>query len=386
MPAILVPTAVAVAAGNELPRIFDDALNTLREGEAQYLKSGEPTSLPGKISQAAGRSACRIYNTGNIDLSDSATEKYERACRPYLDDIYPPSAPTIGLPFRGGQCAVDYLCVYKFNNILTNGQTQEPATQQSVTLLGPIGIIYGTELPEWQNIRCLFDGGQETFLNTGSCDPRGCYRNIEWVSITRSDGLPDDCGSVPPVVVQPDPNPDPNPPPFIFNPSTDIDIDVDVDVDVDGRITFNIGTGPITIDPFGGGGGGDDGGGGDGGGGGGGPSDGPIGDPGTPGTPVETDEDGEAEEEAPPDSILVGLLIDILESPPGANEFKPGVFRGAAYIYMGTPGALDQDLGGSMIRSGQFFFAEKDNLTVWEVNANIGFRLRVTPYYREVEG
>jgi hypothetical protein len=83
--------------------------------------------------------------------------------------------------------------------------------------------------------------------------------------------------------------------------------------------------------------------------------------------------------------VLVGLKVDVLEAPPFAREFAPGIYRGAAYIYMGGDAGLDQDFAGSMLSDGQFVHAEKDNLTCWRVRANTGFRLRVTPYYREVE-
>jgi hypothetical protein len=112
----------------------------------------------------------------------------------------------------------------------------------------------------------------------------------------------------------------------------------------------------------------------------------PPGDIGDPGGPSDTGAGGEAEGEAPEGSILVGLKIDILASPSKARQFAPGVFRGACYIYMGAASNLDQDYGGSMLKSGQFFFAEKENLTHWLVSANSGYNHRVTPYYREVEG
>jgi hypothetical protein len=83
--------------------------------------------------------------------------------------------------------------------------------------------------------------------------------------------------------------------------------------------------------------------------------------------------------------VLVGLKFRIVQVPPHAREFAPGVYRGAAYIYMGGDDGLDQDYAGSMLRDGQFVFAEKENLTCWRVDANVGFKLVVTPFYREVE-
>jgi hypothetical protein len=177
-------------------------------------------------------------------------------------------------------------------------------------------------------------------------------------------------------VTQPRPIPDPTPPPFRFNPDPSVDIDIDVDVTPDGDIIIDVGTGPITIDPFP-----PEDGGGDGG------TTGPNpGDIGSAGDPDSTGSGGDTEGNGSPGQILTGLKIDVLESPPQANQYAEGVFRGACYIYMGVTDNLDQDYGGSMLRSGQFFFAEKDNLTHWLVSANNGFNLSVTPYYKEAEG
>jgi hypothetical protein len=196
--------------------------------------------------------------------------------------------------------------------------------------------------------------------------------------IARQDGLTDDCGNPPPVVRQPSPTGDPSPPPFRFNPGPEIDIDVDVDVSPEGDIIFDIGGGPTTVDPF--------------------PeapddtdpppgdTSPPPGDIGEPGGSGATGPGGDTEGEAGEGEVLVGLKIEVLESPPQANQYVEGVFRGACYIYMGVEGNLDQDYGGSMLKSGQFFFAEKDNLTHWLVSANNGFNFSVTPYYREVQG
>ena len=383
----ITPASIAVGAGIELQAMFRDGLSVLGAGEPQYLVDGEPESVTGAISQAAGRSACRIYGTGNIDLPPAAAERYERVCRPYLNTISPGRAPRIVPQGVGGQCVgVPYS--FWTQQKLPGSETEiRRIFDCSAGWYGPLGVRTDTPSPGFEKIFITGRNASGSFREASSSftGPGG---SIRFENVIRCDAGSENCGNPPPQITLPRPIPNPTGPTFNFNPNVNINVPITVNLNPNGTFIFNIGTGPITIDPFtgnpfdpGGGGGG----GGDGGGGGGGPTDGPVGDPGTPGTPVETDEDGEAEEEAPPDSVLVGLVIEILESPPGASEFKPGVFRGAAYIYMGTPGALDQDFGGSMIRSGQFFFAEKDNLTVWEVNANVGFRLRVTPYYREVD-
>jgi len=401
MPAILTPAAIAAAAAAELPRIFDDALDTLREGEAQYLRDGNPQSLPGKISQAAGRSACRIYSTGSVNLNPAAAEKYERACRPYLDNIYPPSPPAIGQPIRGGQCAglfynVTYLSEDRasFGTNCTpfaNPITRNDLIGGTMPVLGPIGPIAESLVPRPNNSpngdqsfsimtgsgpRSLNLGGSVTQSYAIACGPS--YRISNFVAV-RSNGAADTCGNPPPVVRQPRENPDPTPPPFRFNPDPFIDIDVDVDVDVDGRITVNVGTGPITVDPFGGGGGGGDSGGG---------GNDPVGGPGTSGGSGDTGAGGTEEGSADAGEELVGVLVQVLSAPEGANRFFNNselVYRGAYYVAMGYPGRLGLDMSGGTAETLQFFHAQQRGLTDYRVRANVGFNLRVTPYYRNLE-
>jgi len=380
MPAIIVPAAVAAAAAAELPRIFDDALDTLREGEAQYLKDGQPTSLTGRISQAAGRSACRIYSTGDVDLSPAAAEKYERACRPYLDDIYPPSRPTIEQPFRGGQCEA----VYSVNMTMTQ-KDGLPSITLNNRVRGPIGGFRITSTSPFQG-QVFARNNITNNANCGNLPAQApAWRNVglggtnfEGQSIKVNSITPcglDNCGSVPPEVIQPDPNPDPTPPPFRFNPGPDIDVDIDVDVDVDGSITINVGTGPITVNPFGGGGGGASG-------------NDPVGGPGTPGAGGDTSAGGQQGGEADSGEELVGVLVQILSAPLDANRFFNNselVYRGAYYVAMGYSGRLGLDMSGGTAETLQFFHAQQRGLTHYRVRANVGFNLRVTPYYRELE-
>lgn len=372
MPAILTPAAIAAAAAAELPRIFDDALDTLREGEADYLRDGLPTSLPGKISQAAGRSACRIYATGNVDLTPAAAEKYERVCRPYLNDTYPPTGPVIAPPFPGGQCpGIQYS--FKYIGTLT-----DPVFNTGVVetlMVGPLVMDRTVSPPEvcapgQTYKRWTLRGANNAAVGLWA----GCTASLSVVSVTPLSPEPSGgCGSPPPDVRQPDPNPDPTPPPFRFNPGPDIDVDVDVDVDVDGRITVNIGTGPITIDPFG-----------DGGGGGGGV---PPSGPGTAGSSDDTGISTVAEGSADEGEELVGVLVEVLEAPTDANRFFNNsaiIFRGACYVTMGYPGRLGLDMSGGTLETSQFFHAQQRGLTNHRVRANLGFNLRVTPYYRSV--
>lgn len=402
MAAIIPAVAVGVAAGEQLPLMFNDAVNQLQVGGPNYLRDGLPESLAGKIGLAVGRGYCRSYAGVSDQYTGERAEKLERACRPYLDSLEPGNGATIAAPSSGGRCAVQYRVSYEFRKRVSS-QFQCAAFGEWTAVVGAnflnptgsrLGPITGPTETLFINPNNANAGTQSFDFTTGSgtarlnlegsptrgywvpCGPSYEVRNVRFV---RVDGLPDDCGPQPPIVVNPRPIADPTPPPFRFNPGPDIDIDIDIDISPTGDIIFDIGTGPITVDPFP-----DGGGGGGGGGGAGGPSDGPPGDIGSPGTPSDSGEGGESSGEAPAGSILVGIRLDVIGSPPGARQFAPGVFRGACYAYLGVPGNLDHDPAGAMLRTGQFVYAEKDNLTSWQVRANNGFNIRTTPYYREV--
>ena len=397
MPFGITPAAIGAAIADELPKIFDDAVNRARDGGPSTIKDGNPTSIPGRVGQAVSRSACRRYGAGLLNLSESRAEKVEAACRPYLDSLDPDEGPSIETPFSGGQCPVLYNVSYttevRNSSTFQCGTFGNPANVTTLIggspVLGPIGaptevLAAGGagsstnanqkfELSTGSGDRLLSLGGAGTRFHLASCGPT--YRVTNF-AVTRVDGQADNCGSPAPIVTQPDPIPDPTPPPFRFNPDPSVDIDIDVDVTPEGDIIFDIGGGPVTVDPFPPDGGGDDSG----------PTGPGPGDIGDAGGPSDTGSGGDADASAPAGQVLVGIRIDVLSSPPKARQYAPGVFRGAGYIYMGVTGNLDQDYGGSMLKTGQFFFAEKDNLTHWEVSANNGFDWRVTPYYREAIG
>lgn len=384
----ITPATIAIAASEELQGIFNDTLDTARRGEANYLVGGTPTSLTGKVSQAAGRSACRIYGQGNVTINAGAAEKYERVCRPYLETLDPLNGPKLEIPARGGQCdGVTYS--FAIGRTSFNGTAlTDQFVQCSAGRRGPIGKFKESTGPNTENIGITFKDA------TGATVRANILSGTKGASITlknfaRCDAAPDNCGNAPVDVTPPSTVTDPTPPPFRFNPDPSIDIDIDVTVAPTGDITFNIGTGPITIDPFGGG----DGGGGPG------PDPDPglpPGDVGAPAAPIETGPGGsgpgggtapgtgEAEGTAPPGSELVGLRLQLLTEPPSRTKYTDLVRRGAIYVYMGVPGLLDHDPAGAMITPDQFIFAERDRLTAWKVRANKGYNFRITPYYREV--
>jgi len=380
----------AEAVAEEIPNFFRDTFDQLADGEGEYLRSGNPRSGTAKVGQAVGRAYCRLYGQNPDSVLGGVGPRVEKACRPYLDDLGYPQGPKVNTPFAGGQCPGNYIVTGTWTRGCgaQSGQTADWSTFTAIA--GPIVGIVGTLGGNWTvqhgigQSAPIFPSAGGGQLARGPGPGFACAQfpdesvvaSSASITAVSPQGFSDTCGSPPPTITPPPPITDPQPPPFRFNPDGDIDIDIDVDINPDGSVTFDVGTGPITIDPFA-----DS----DGGGGGAG-TDPPPGDVGSPGAPEDTGLGEGAEGEAPDGSVLVGLRLDVLVSPANAREFAPGIFRAACYVYMGTPSGLDHDPAGSMLQTGQFVFAEKENLTNWQVFSNTGFNIRVTPYYREVEG
>ena len=381
--AALLPPAIAAALAEELPKVFEDALNRARDGGPSTIKDGEPTSIVGQLGQASARSACRRYGANPDSFPSGRVQRIEAACRPYLDGISSGKGPTFRTLFQGGQCPQEYTG----NMVITRMDDGFATTSPLLIILGPFDVrarrvdqnVHAIEINtrKWRfsGANNFASGAQiwraySTVTTLPNVAVRATLANI----LIQPPGAPDNCGNPPPTTEPGAGIPDTTGPTFRFNPSADIDIPITVEINPDGTIDVDIGTGPITIDPFpegGSGGGGED-------------APGDVGEP-DEDAAQDADGDGNASGCAGENQTLGGLKIDIVTAPPKANTYSPGIFRGAAYIWMGVEDNLDQDFGGSMLRSGQFFLPEKDNLTCWEVQANIGFKLRVTPYYKTEE-
>ena len=351
----------------------------LTGNQGGYIANGDPQSIYGKIQQATARQYCRRYADDPGALPGAVGVLVENACRPYLAAIGYGTAPTIRTPFRGGQCDEIYLVTLRGTQ--GNGVVGGPFTRR---VHGPIGgARFASEDGTFRGQ--LFCRAINN--NASNCGPivpgelawRGVGLSgqgfnggtLDILNIVPCDGT-DQCGSPPPDVQPPIPPTVPGPRRERYNPGPDIDIDIDIEINPDGGFDVDFGIGPVTVAPPG-----DDGGGGGGG--------GAQPDPGVPGTPEPTGSGGDAEGEAPPNSVLVGLRVEILEFPAEPKLYADGVYRGVCYVYMGTEGLLDHDPAGAMLRADQFVYAERENLTHWRVSANNGYSLRVTPYYRELE-
>lgn len=332
-----------------------------------FVAGNEPRGPLGDAVRAVTRLNCRLWAGGDKSNYSTRVNGYNgEVCGPYLDSLgEKPDGPLTEPLLQGGQCEDVAYSVFATNQ---NGQTFGLGTRT-----GPIGVAVGPNNgPD-----------QKELIVTGKngSSPVAVYDST--VSVQRQDGQPDNCGNGEPFIT----------PPSTVTPTFPISPTIGVDLPGIGPVNVTVGI-TVTGDPQicipilgvcetikigppdrapgpgpGGGGGGDL----------------PPGDVGSPGLPSVTGEDGEADGEAPPGSVLVGLRLDTDTIPPKAREYAPGAYRGGAYIYMGTPAGLDQDFAGSILRDGQFVFAEQPNLTKWAVRGNNGFSWVVTPYYRESE-
>jgi|SRR5687768_1414587 len=336
------------------------------------------------LARGVAQQACRRYADNPDGMPGPIAAGFESVCRPYLDDIGYGSPATIDQPFEGGQCEVNYFVQYSYNTVNTDGSPGQTFTPEVGPILGPIRGIERRGSPG-NYIAVITSGdGVESVVSSSSA-PQGGLENLKIVQFfVAGGGSGPDCGDPPPVLVGPGTPAIPGPQTEPFSPSPGVNVDIDLTIGPTGDITFNIGTGPITISPFPGGGGGEDNPGIDQPGTA--PSSGlPPGDIGAPAAPVETPPGGEASGCAPPNSVLVGIKINIVLAPEFASEYDPLVRRGVCYAYMGTIGSLALEPSGVALRSGQMLFAPLDNLTCWEVRANTGYVLQVIPYYRALE-
>jgi len=316
--------------------------------------------LQGAIGQA-GRRYCDFVGarpTEAFGVSAPISATTALLCKPYWDsqgyDAPEPGDP----PFSGGQCVgVEY-------NVTTEvafGGAPTPIVRSGQ---GPISLEIQPAPTPGQFEGQVIANGVIILGISGAT-------SIVITSIVRQDGQPDNCGD-PPGDLEPGPNPPPDP---TFPPGEEPGFDPD------GQPFFfvppidsPIGGDPIDVPPQ--------------------PSPDPSSpgdntptDPGDAGDPEETGPVGEASGCAPDGSELTGVFVEIVEFPENAARFQNNQrqpFRGAGYIAMGWENLLGVDMSGGVINLAQFFHAQQRGITCWRVTANIGFDLRCTPYYREL--
>lgn len=230
--------------------------------------AADPASLPAYLRpvQAGQRAYCRVFSRTGAD--EALVGNYaDSLCSGYLaPDQQPQRQPGDPPPFTGGQCpGVSYLVNYQ-------SQNQQNVTQGSRTVTGPVefvGFVYqengpcsrfGSPGTSWTvRFQIRANGGipLNILVFSGQCYTGGNSPQDEYFLIsataTRTDGQPDDCGSLPsdPPFYDPAPNPFVEPPggpdydPGDGTPLVDIDVGLP-SVDIDGNINI-----PITVDGIG---------------------------------------------------------------------------------------------------------------------------------------
>lgn len=247
---VIQAVGIAAIAAVEAAEVLRAGGQAALGGGAQYIRDGAPIGATAQLGLALARVACRRYGSDPTAYPSDTALNYEKACRPYLEDIGEGSGPGLALPFRGGQCyGVSYRVTFAFTSPPLGAQTNEQITQGKIigtyrgvrqaNTLTPVGFERqsspGADI-ERINITSLSDENLSTF-------------RIQ--SVVREGGGSDDCGNTEPEVRQPTGPTIVLPPivPIIIAP--DIDVDARVEVNIDGTIEIDIGTGDITIDPFG---------------------------------------------------------------------------------------------------------------------------------------
>lgn len=378
---------------NDLPSNpveYIELFNEVTGGIGNWVANGTPDagSIPEAIQQRY-RDTCDLWSNGPnwvTDLAAPGRAAFSNLCKPWLDS-QGSGDPVVDLPFTGGQCpGVGYrLRVRRLNVAYVSGcgvQNVPPSEFDSQILTGPItgtrvsfigspGSCGGNQVYSYE----VLANGQWESISTSNLS-RGWLpeTNFEIVSVTRVDGLPDNCGNPP---GEPAPNPNPRPDPGL-------DPEDEPFVRPTGRPVIPM---PPIQDPFGD------------------PVqlpnfplpriDGPglfpedepvpFSEPGVPGTPEVIGGDEAAEGQASEGEVLTGVRVDVVTAPGFARvaqNVSTPTYVGACYVYLGWDGQLDLQPEGQFLESGQFF-AAVPGMTHWRVRSAVGYTLTITPYYAQ---
>ena len=361
------------------PRAIIEGIRNFEEAAGEFIRDGPSTGLPGYVRDGY-RERCRQF--ANLPpwarlLGNGPSGALDRICTPYWADNGWDGPEANPPDVIGGQCpGVSYRYTatgFDRGNVIVNNVRTCPSNA-----FGPIGVrrlLNGAGNFVEVQVTFFTAAGAPVFATFISGNPANVTGTI--TNVVRCDGQLDDCGDSPTDGPRVGPNPPPDPGPVVGPPPTDnpgnptgpplIPLPPYNDP-IYGPTPIEGPTGP-TGPP---GGGGND----------------PVGGPGSPGDGGDTGTGGENEGSADEGDELVGVLVQVLTAPQGANRFFNNselVYRGPYYVAMGYPGRLGLDMSGGTAETLQFFHAQQRGLTDYRVRANVGFNLRVTPYYRELE-
>lgn len=335
-----------------------------------------PIDEPGPfgVAKAIAQQSCRRWARGEgIPSLPGFDAFYGGICGPYLDSLgESPSDGSLELPFEGGQCAgVLY-------NVSVTGILPPNAPQTfEANIVGP--LRYNADLPpvppdpgctggsSWQRFSIAGSGGSTiTWV--------GCDADLVVNYVNPLGGGANNCGNPTPIYETPVSAPGLPPlQPINVNVPGIGPVEVDVSFDDDGNINVSLpGLGlevtvPNPLAP------GDDGGDDD---------DGIPGDQGQPGLPA-VGGDGEPAEGGDNDRVLLGVKVDLLSSPPRANQIfneTEAYTKGAYFVYLGGDAGFEQIPSAAIVRDEQFYTAP-EGCNRFRVVPNVGFTILVTPYY-----
>lgn len=215
-----------------------------------------------EIADAGRKTYCSLYsnNPGWIFVKENFTLPIIKRWSDDMCQDFPPPPPSPPPPFFGGQCCdANYKVVV---NITRQFYDNPPTTYNSefLSVAGKINQVYlgsPPDNPNFLNVYVLFEDCDGSIEQNGNpVGGAGFTGKINDVTITRNDGLPDDCGNpdVPPFPVLPPPlPPDLTRTVEIINNAGDIyNYNVTIDTQDDGYIPFplilNISGAEVVID------------------------------------------------------------------------------------------------------------------------------------------
>jgi hypothetical protein len=375
--------------GDLLNQVKEGVRNSIRDvfnaatDPAGLIRDGAAGSAYNGLGVEAVRGVCRAWGSGKHPLGGipAVDNFYGSLCKPYLESINAwPGDGTLTFPtFSGGQCSTVYSSYASGTTTSSNTGATTPFND-ALGMQGPVlewfYFLDGTSLKRRYRDSNFPNGTTSVVRNNVASF------NISQ-TIVRNDGQPDNCGDLPVDYSNAPGEPiDPGADEPVNIPGPYGDFDINVSFGDDGDIILcppnNVDVPCVSIP---------------------GPSEpkgpqNPINpgphspnDQGEPGTPQLTGDGGAASGEAPEDSILVGVRVELVnaQSPARPDVTTNGTFyRGALYCYLGSDNGLDLQPEGAIVKFPQFFYAPEVS-TKWNVIANLGYSLRVIPYFRRVD-
>lgn len=191
-----------------------------------------------KVANVARNAACGFFNSyAQIVIPNPAFDYldslWDGLCKNSSSGLPPAPAP----PFIGGQCATQYQVHYSFD--LYNGTTLANHIDNTATINGKINDIIltnvsGSSVGVQIDFTNFFTGNPAQFNDKYGFAPTFSAKNLNIISIVRSDGNPDNCGNLPSTY------PPPVTPPTPITPGGSTYNLPNVNVTLNNGLTFNV--------------------------------------------------------------------------------------------------------------------------------------------------